>query len=222
MQIVTKVEYTSTDNLDTIIKTLNSLEKRYDILAMDFEACSKYSDEEKENMKTFLEENPETSREEKRQIKQFIESTGLSHPQLVHITHFQVAWNDHESFVAILPTNRHRKWVLRWLSKIQTKQIWHNASFDFKHILHHTKKIPSNFDDTAILAKTLLNHVNIFKAKVGLKELMGHKYGDWAIAADAFNISQIYDEDLLKYSATDPCATYALWEEIQETLKEES
>lgn len=222
MQFVTNVDYTSTDNLDIIMKTLNKLSKKYDILAMDFEACSRYSNEEKEVMKTFLEENPETSKEEKRQIKQFIESDGLSHPSLTYVTHFQVAWNDKESFVAILPTNRHRQWIFRWLTKVKVKQIWHNASFDFKHILHYTGKIPQNFEDTDILAKTILNHVNVFEAKTGLKHLMGHKYGDWAISADAFNISQIYNENLLKYSATDPCATYALWEEIQESLKEQT
>ena len=221
MQFVTTVDYQFSDNLNTIIEVLNAKEQQYSILAMDFEACSKWSDDEKEEMKQFLIENDETTeREEKRQIRQFIESDGLSHPSLTYVTHFQIAWNDHESFVAILPTDRHRRLVFRWLVKTKVKQIWHNASFDFKHILHHTGKIPQNFEDTDILAKTILNHVNVFEAKTGLKHLMGHKYGDWAISADAFNISQIYEPELLKYSATDPCATYALWEEIQESLKE--
>ena len=221
MQFVTTVDYTTSKNLFEIIETLNNLEKQHSLLAMDFEACSKWSDEEKEKMKEFLVEHEETtSREEKRQIRQFIESNGLSHPSLSYVTHFQVAWNDHESFVAILPTEQHRRMIFKWLVKTKVKQIWHNASFDFKHILHHTGRIPLDFEDTDILSKTILNHVNIYEAKTGLKHLMGHKYGDWAISADAFNISQIYEPDLLKYSATDPCATFALWNEIQESLKE--
>jgi len=221
MKFVTTVDYQSSKDLNVIIDVLTTKEKEYSVLAMDFEACSKWSNEEKEEMKQFLKDHDEdTSREEKRQIRQFIESDGLSHPSLAYVTHFQIAWNDHESFVAILPTDRHRQWVFRWLTKTDVKQIWHNASFDFKHILYNTGRLPKNFDDTDILSKTLLNHVNILEAKTGLKHLMGYKYGDWAISADSFNISQMYDPDLIKYAATDPCATYALWEEIQESLKE--
>lgn len=220
MQFVTKVEYTSSNNLFTIIETLNRLEKEYDVLGCDFESCSRYSDEEKEEMKEFLEKNEETlDREEKRQIRQFIESDGLSHPSLTYITHFQVAWNDHESFVAILDTEQKRKTVFRWIVKTKVKQIWHNLSFDGKHIMYHTGKLPQNFEDTEVLSKTLLNHVETYKAKVGLKELMGYKYGSWAISKDAFNLSQIYDEELIKYAATDPCACFSLYEEIMESLK---
>jgi len=200
------------------MKTLNSLPQT---IACDFETCSKWSDEEKEEMKAYLEENPEIEKEERRQIRQFIESDGLSHPSLTYVTHFSVAWSPTDSFVAILDTDLHRKRVLRWLANTNRKQIWHNFSFDGKHILHHIGKIPENYEDTEILAKTLLNHVNTLEAKVGLKHLMGWKYGDWAVSADSFNISQIYNEDLIKYAGIDPAATYALWLEMQEVIHPE-
>jgi DNA polymerase I-like protein with 3'-5' exonuclease and polymerase domains len=220
MQIAEKVNYTCSNKLYTIMTTLNNLAKNYSILGCDFESCSRWSDEEKEEMKQFLEDHPETDREEKRQIKQFIESDGLSHPSLTYITHFQVAWSPNDSFVAILDTEEKRKRVFNWIINTEVKQLWHNLSFDGKHIMYHTGKLPKNYEDTEILAKTLLNHVNTFEAKTSLKHLMGYRYGDWAISADSFNISQIYDKNLIKYAATDSTATYALWEEMQESLKE--
>jgi len=221
MQFITQVDYTFSDNLNTIIQVLTSLEKRYDIIACDFEGCSRYTNHEKAVFKRYLKIYKEQlPKEEVRQITQFIESDGLSHPSLTYITHFQVAWNDHESFVAILPTERHRRWVFRWLVKTKIKQIWHNLSFDGKHIMHHTGKLPQNFEDTEVLAKTLLNHVETYKAKTGLKELMGYKYSNWGLSSDIFNLNNIYDETLLKYSAIDACATYALYEEIMESLRD--
>ena len=87
-------------------------------------------------------------------------------------------------------------------------------SYDFKHIYYYTKRFPINYEDTQILAKTLINHVNTFKAKTGLKELAGHMYGSWGISSDNFDLSRMYDEHVLKYAAIDSCATLWLWNYI--------
>jgi len=217
MQFVDSINYTYSSNLYTIISTLNRLP---DLIACDFETASRWTDTEKENMKTFLEENDETTdREEKRQIRQFIESNGLSHPSLNYITHLSVAWSPTDTFIAVLPTDLHRKRVLKWLTTTDRKQIWHNLSFDAKHIMYHTNNFPKNYEDTEVLAKTVLNHVNTQEAKTGLKHLMGYKYGEWAVSTDNFNLDNMYDEDLIKYAGIDACATYALWLEIQEMIK---
>lgn len=201
------------------MQTLNNLP---DTIALDFESASKWTDSEKDDMKQFLELHDDTiDREEKRQIRQFIESNGLSHPSLTYITHLSVAWSSTDAFVAVLPTDEHRRRVFRWLVNTDRKQIWHNLSFDGKHIMYHTGKFPKNYEDSEVLAKTLLNHVNILEAKTGLKHLQGHKYGEWAVSAENFNLDNIYDEELIKYAAIDACATFDLWEEMQENIKEQ-
>jgi len=218
MEFATKVKYTSSKNLYEIISKLNNLPE---VFTADFETASKFTTEEKSEMLIFLETHKETlDREEIRQIRQFIESNGLSHPSLSCVTHLSVAWSSTDAFVAILPTDTHRKRILQWLANTERKQIWHNLSFDGKHIMYHTGKFPKNFEDTEVLAKTLLNHVDIYKAKSGLKHLMGYKYGEWGISKDAFKLEEMFDENLIKYAATDSAATYALWEELQNEIKE--
>lgn len=49
---------------------------------------------------------------------------------------------------------------------------------------------------------------------------MGYKYGAWAVSADDFNQSQMFEPHVLHYAAIDACATFALWKELQEYLKE--
>lgn len=219
MQFVESINYTYSSNLFVIMSTLNKLP---DTIACDFETASRWTTEEKEEMKQYLDDHNDTiDREEKRQIRQFIESDGLSHPSLTYVTHLSVAWSPTDVFVAVLPSDEHRKRVLRWLANTDRKQIWHNLSFDGKHIMYHTGSFPSNYEDTEVLAKTILNHVNTFEAKTGLKHLMGYKYGEWAVSADYFTLESIHDEDLIKYAGIDACATYALWLEIQESIKEQ-
>ena len=43
---------------------------------------------------------------------------------------------------------------------------------------------------------------------------MAYAYGAWAIAKDNFTLDEMYDENMIKYSATDACATYKLYQDI--------
>lgn len=65
-----------------------------------------------------------------------------------------------------------------------------------------------------LLAKCILNDANQFKNDVRLKSLMAYAYGAWAIAKDNFTLDEMYDENMIKYSATDACATYKLYQDI--------
>ena len=56
---------------------MSTLNKLPNIIACDFEAASRWTDVEKVEMKEYLEKHTEISREEKRQIRQYIESDGL-------------------------------------------------------------------------------------------------------------------------------------------------
>ena len=215
MQFSDSIKHTYSNNLFDIIRTLNSIES--DTIACDFETASKWSDLEKTQIKDYLEQYPdEIDRDETRELRQYLESSGLSHPSLTYVTHLSVAWSPTEAFVAILDTEQKRHVVLRWLTTTAKKQVWHNYSFDGKLIMYHTGTLSKDYEDTEVLSKTLLNHTNPLEAKSGLKHLMGYKYGDWAVAKDHFNIDNMYNEDLIKYAAIDACATYALWEETNE------
>ena len=89
-------------------------------------------------------------------------------------------------------------------------------SYDFRHLYYHTGKFPTNYEDTQLLAKSIINHVDTFKARTGLKELAGRWYGDWGISSDNFTLDQMYEPHVIRYAAIDACATYQLWNYINE------
>lgn len=182
------------------------------LVGCDFETASKYTLAEKEQLKEDL--LVETNYIQRKYIQQKIDSDGLSHPSLAQLTHFSIAWSESDAFVFIIDNEAIRDTILNWIITTDKTQIWHNLSFDGKHILYHTKRLPKNYEDTQILAKTLLNHVDVQQALTGLKHLMAYKYGSWAVSADVFELSQMYEESVLKYAATDACATYSLYQDI--------
>lgn len=202
-----------------LLQTLREISEHHSLVACDFEAASKYTDTQKELMRLQLADMQEGTLDY-HHLKQQIDSSGLSHPSLVRITHFSLAISETEAYVVIITNSKMQNILLNWLVTTEVTQIWHNASFDFRLIYYHTRKFPLNYEDTQILAKTLLNHVNNQKSMTGLKHLMGYKYGAWAVSEDNFNQAQMFEEHVLHYAATDACATYALWNEIQDSLKE--
>lgn len=218
MQLSTKTTYKYTNKPYEAVRWLRELPS---LVACDFETASMYSDEEKIVLREELEALSNQGSLYSHQLRQKINSDGLSHPALSVITHVSIAWSETESLIIITDTKRMRDIVYNWLVTTDCKQVWHNLSFDAKHIYYHTKRFPKDYEDTAILAKTILNHVDVYKSKVGLKILMGYKYGSWAVAADSFNLSRMYDEDVIEYAGIDACATMALWNEMQYHLKEQ-
>lgn len=211
----TKVEYTVFRTLEESQEFLSNLQA--DLIACDFEVASRYTAAEKEAFQATLDTLDPNSLDY-HALKQRITSDGLSHPSLSRITHLSLAVSDSVAYVFIVDTPELEQYLFNWLVSTPIKQIWHNLSFDGKHILYHTGKLPSDYEDTQILAKTLLNHVQIEKALTGLKHLMAYKYGSWAISADHFDLSQMYEEHVLLYAATDACATFALWNDINSSL----
>lgn len=146
------------------------------------------------------------------------EATGLGHPSQEGLTHLSVATSPNEGFVLIFDQPTMEKIALEWLVTTSIKQIWHNFTFDGKHIYFRKHGLPKDFEDSQQLAKSLLNHVDVWKANTSLKELMGWKYGDWAIAAEAFGYERMKDPKVIKYAAIDAMATFQLWLDIQGDL----
>ena len=218
MTTTIEVNHRSTSNPYVALQWLRSLPN---IAAFDFEAAVRYTPEELERYQQ-LHDYHCISPTYKIHLNSKLKATALSHPAHVAPTHLSVATSESEAFVIILDTPRITQIVMNWLVSTPITQIWHNASYDFKLIHYYTAgKLPKNYEDTAILAKSILNHVEVQKASVKLKELMGYKYGAWAVAADYFDLSQMYNPDLIYYAATDAAATFCLWEEMQEFLAKE-
>ena len=192
-------------------------------VACDFEVAIKYSKEEIQKMKDRYEiiKDDDNHFAEAKSLYSITKATGLSHPYYCMITHFSFAESENKGKVIVLDDKRTAKLLLTWLVETDVKQLWHNASFDFKHIQFHTGRFPKVYEDTQIASKCLLNHVETFKANTGLKHMMGHYYGNWAVSADNFTLEQMYNEDLIKYAAVDACATFKLWTEIESHIKQE-
>lgn len=204
------VTYKATSSAYVANQWLRSLPE---LIACDFETAVKYTPEQLASFQKQL--DAATTMRERIHLESLVNATALDHPSKVDITHFQVAWSESEAYVFILDNKRIHDLVLYWLVTTDRKQIWHNASFDFKHIHYHTGKFPRDYEDSALMAKSILNHVETNRAKVGLKELASKWYGSWAISPDHFTKDQMYDPQVLLYAATDPCATFKLYKSIR-------
>lgn len=209
-----QVSYKSTNSPYKANKFLAEI-RTYTTLGCDLETASIYTEKQLEECEEVL-KCDEYSKVDKIKAQAILNSNALSHPSHVVLTHGVISVSETEGYVFILDNEKILKLFLNFIVETEQTQIWHNASFDFKHIYYHTNKFPKNYEDTQILAKTLLNHVDVFKAKTGLKELAGHWYGDWGISEDNFTIEQMYEPKVLKYAATDGCATLKLWNFTQE------
>lgn len=209
-----KIKYHYTNNNYTAYRWLINLPN---LFAADFETASKYTQQEK-NTFLYRLQNQKLSFEEHRLLLQKYTSNGLSHPSLSVITHFSMAYSNTEGFVIICDNDNIRKLVCNFLVTTDKTQIWHNACFDFLRIHYLTNRVPKNYLDTQLMAKSLLNNANPLKDKTGLKELMEYAYGDWAVSKDSFTLEEMWKEETIRYSATDSCATFKLYEDIQKEL----
>ena len=216
MEKIIGVKYAFTNSTYRVKRWLDELP---DLIACDFEVASKFSKKEKDLFKLRLKQTKDTDK--RRVLEQHIESNGLSHPSLTVVTHFSVAWANDDTYVILCTNKAVREMVFRFLITTDKTQLWHNSTFDFKHLLYNTGQLPKNYIDTQLLAKSLLNDANSFRDLVGLKELMGYAYGDWALVKDEdrYTLENIKNPEMIRYSAIDAAATFKLYEDIQEELR---
>ncbi len=211
MQTPIHVTYKSTSNAYTANQYLAEIQQ-HPLFAADFEIAIRYSPEELTAYKEELLSEPPKRRQI--ELQGILNATALDHPYHCTLTHLSIAISDHEAYVFILDNPKITRRVLQFLVTTTQKQVWHNATFDFKYVYYHTGKFPINYEDTQIFAKTLLNNTDNSKSLTGLKHLAGHVYGDWGISSDNFTTTSYYDEKMLRYAATDACATYWLYYSI--------
>ena len=184
------------------------------LFAADFEVAVKYSKRQLDEWQSML-ELPDLPKLDKVAIQSKLSATALDHPSHSTITHCSIATSNNHAYVFVLNNKSITDYVLDFLITTPIKQVWHNASYDFQRLYYHTGKFPIDYEDSQILAKTLINHVDTFKARTGLKELQGHKYGAWGISSDNFTLDQMYQPHVLHYAAIDAAATYDLWQYLQ-------
>lgn len=214
MEYPIKVNYEYTASSYKALKWLQDLPN---LFAADFETASKYTEKEKQLLKIRMGQTKDAWLYNT--YSQMVNSNGLSHPSYSVVTHLTVSWSDRDSYVILCGNDSIRNLCFNYLVDTPKIQIWHNCTFDFKHIYYHTNKIPKNFIDTRLLAKSILNDANGFRSDVGLKSLMGYAYGAWSVAKDnLFNLEDMFNEKLIEYAATDSAATYKLYQDIMEDL----
>lgn len=216
MELSIPVNFQATSNLLEADRWLRELES-HPILALDFESAVRYTPTDLAHFQSII-DSPDTSHLAKRQAQACLRATALDHPSHVAITHLSVAWSESDAYVFIINSTKLLNRILTWLTTTTVKQVWHNFSYDGKLIHHFTGKFPHDVEDTQLLAKCILNHVETYKARTGLKELASQWYSDWGISADNFTISQQFEPLVLRYAATDACATFKLWTSIQSYL----
>jgi DNA polymerase I-like protein with 3'-5' exonuclease and polymerase domains len=211
-----EVQYQSTNDPETAKEWLNNLPE---VFSADFETAVRYDKETIEEAKQKMVD--ETLPKKERVAYQAIaKSSALGHPSHCTITHCSIAYSEREAYVFIIDAQEIADVVLDFLTDTDRTQVWHNYAYDGRFLRYYQLKDAKNVEDTQIFAKTLVNHVEVFKAATGLKDLAGHWYGDWGISADNFTVEQQYDEHVIKYAAIDACATYKLWEYLNEFIRE--
>lgn len=211
-----EVSYDSTNDPSDAAKWLADLP---DLFAADFEAAVKYPESQiLEAKKLMLDTSiPKIERVRHQAIAK---ASALGHPSHCTITHCSIAASEKEGLVFIIDNQEIADVVLDFLTETEKTQIWHNYAYDGRLLRYYQRRDAKNVEDTQIFAKTLINHVETFKARTSLKDLAGAWYGDWAISADNFTLAQQYEPHVLKYAAIDACATFKLWDYLNEFVTE--
>lgn len=195
----------------TVRKILNQLE-REPLLAFDTETAGVYSVEERELAKEALKVKQEN--DVRKMAALIAANSGLSFPSLVNVTHFVFGTSEDHSKIIVANSEKEELTVWNWLAKYEGLLAIHNTLFDLKLMKHRVNCLPKNYEDTQLMAKCLTNNADSWKAKVGLKDLMGSHYDPAWTMLDEYEPKNPKDPKFLIYAATDGAATYKLYQMI--------
>lgn len=190
------------------------------VISFDTETRSIYSQEDVKEAKLLLKNEHEIPYEYKKITNIVSRASGLSYPGIVDVTHFIFGFSKDSSSIFITRNIREELLIWNWLARFRGKVLIHNSLFDLKLMYQRIGKLPLVYEDTQLLAKSLINNAENWKAKVGLKQIMAEYYDPrWALVDD-YNIKNLKDEAFLDYCACDGAATFYLWEILQEYMQE--
>lgn len=213
-----KVDYNVYTTPDDIINNLENLLNTENLLAFDVETRSVYDKELRKEATQYL----KTATYKDDYYKQALlvsNSSGLSHPSIVHTTHFILSNSKDFSYIFVVRCEELELKIWNLLANYTGTFIIHNALFDLKIMHHRTNKLPKKYVDTSIYAKCFINHVKTYESRVGLKILMETYYDSkWTLLAEDYEPEDLTDKNFLHYCSIDGAATYYLYELIQESL----
>lgn len=210
-----QVQYQSTNDANTAKQWFDALPS---LISVDLETAIRYSAETKQDAKNKMLDLG-LPKKERINYQAIANATALGHPYHCTITHVNTAWSEKDAYVFIIDNKDIADVILNRLVTTTRKQIWHNYCYDGRFMRYYADADPIDIEDTQILAKTIINHVEVFKARTGLKELAGAWYGDWGISSDNFTLEEQHNERVIEYSAIDACATFKLWQYLQDYIK---
>lgn len=204
----------------TIQKFLNEELCNHAVWSFDTETAGVYSMAERDEAEDYL-KGDDLDPDAKRKALQIANNSGLSYPSLVKTTHF--IFGVSESHSVILICDNHYLELLIWnaIADYNGMLLVHNASFDLKIMMHRVHRMPKNWEDTQLLAKCLTNNCEVYKSKVGLKDLMGSYYDPMWSLFNEYEPEDLKNPAFIKYCAIDGAATIKLWYDIQEILEPE-
>lgn len=210
---VIKVDFKVVGSKWHIMAALDKLNK-LEVLSFDTETKGVYSKAERKEAKTYL--KGENLPVDKKSIAlQIAANSGLSFPSLVSVTHFVFGISDNESVIIVCENPNLEMFIWKWLASYKGLLLIHNALFDLKIMYHRIGKFPHNYEDTQLLAKCLTNNVEVWKSKVGLKDLMGSYYDPMWVLIDEYEPDNVKDPKFLQYASIDGAATFKLWYDIK-------
>jgi hypothetical protein len=215
---IKKVDYELYTTPYKIINNFPKVLKQFDLLSFDTETRSVYGKEERKEAAEYLKE-ADIYDPYYKQARVVSESSGLSFPSIVKTTHFIFGESKSKSHIVICTTPELEMFMWNLVADYSGTFLVHNSLFDLKICFQRLRKLPPKFIDTALVVKAMINHVNIWKAKTGLKELMGGYYNPkWQLYND-YEPVNLKNPDFILYCSIDGAATMYLWEIIQEELK---
>jgi len=214
---VIKVEFETLFNRWHIAKMLKKLNK-FKILSFDTETRPLYSKTERKEAKKFLKQEG-ISVDHKSLALQVAANTGLSFPSLVSVTHFIFGLSEDASIVIVCDNPRLELFLWQWIAQYQGTLLIHNSLFDLKLMYHRVGVFPKCYEDTALLAKCLTNNADVWKSKVGLKDLMGTDYDPMWSLYNEYEPDSLKDPKFLTYCSIDGAATIKLWNDIQKYME---
>jgi hypothetical protein len=191
---------------------------KFEMLSLDTETRSTYNKETRKEASAYLKEGY-VKDEMYKQARVVSASSGLSFPSIVNTTHF--IFGESKTHSSIIVCDSEEKEMMMWqmIADYQSTFLIHNALFDLKIMYQRIGRLPKNYIDTSLLVKCLINHVNVWKAKTSLKELMGEYYeSKWSIMNE-YEPENLKNKDFLAYCAIDGAATMYLYDLIQKEVK---
>jgi hypothetical protein len=210
-----EVKYEVFGTLYSINKQLQIL-NRLPVLGFDVETRSMYTQEEIKEAKKLLKKPEEIHPDHLIHVKQVARSSGLSNPRIILTTHFIFGLSENEAIIFIAHDQRAEIVIWDWLVKYKGKLLIHNTGFDLKICYQRTGRLPADYEDTQLLAKSYINNAIDWKGKTGLKELMGGYYNPkWSLFED-YNIRNLRDKQFLDYCGIDGVSVVKLWNQLQE------